>query len=210
MKRRRFFKTLAAVPAGSALLAQQPAPTQSTTTQSGPGVPLNTAVGTQPPGRAASEDLPKLEPTVADGAADALPRFFSGAQFAALQKLSDLIMPAMSGSPGALAAGAPEFLDFLIGDSDSDRQRIYRAGLDGLNTEAKKQFNKAFGELDTRQAGGLLSPLTQPWTFEEPADPVARFLRVAKIDIRTATLNSREAGAGRRFQGSGLYWYPLD
>lgn len=190
MKRRRFFKTLAVVPAGSALLAQQPA--------------------VQPPGRAVSEDLPKLEPTVPEGAADAMPRFFSGAQFAALQKVSDLIMPAMSGSPGALAAGAPEFLDFLIGDSDADRQRVYRAGLDGLNAESKKQFNKAFGDLDATQAAGLLTPLKQPWTYEEPGDPVARFLRVAKIDVRTATLNSREAGAGRRFQGSGLYWYPLD
>jgi len=210
MKRRRFFKTLAAVPAGSALLAQQPGTNQSTPNQSAPGVPLNPTRGTQPPGSAASQDLPKLEPTVPDGAADAMPRFFSALQFAALQKVSDLIMPAMSGSPGALAAGAAEFLDFLIGDSDADRQRVYRAGLDGLNAEAKKQFSKAFGDLDATQAAGLLAPLKQPWTFEEPAEPVARFLRVAKIDIRTATLNSREAGAGRRFQGSGLYWYPLD
>ncbi len=205
MKRRRFFKALAAVPAGSALLAQQPA-----VNQSAPGVPLNPTRGAQPPGNAAPEDLPKLEPTVPDDAADATQRFFSAPQFAALQKLSDLIMPAMSGSPGALAAGAPEFLDFLIGDSNADRQHIYRTGLDGLNAQAKKQFSKAFGDLDTTQAASLLTPLKQPWTYEEPADPVARLLRVAKIDIRTATLNSREAGSGRRFQGSGLYWYPLD
>jgi hypothetical protein len=205
MKRRRFFKTLAAVPAGSALLAQQPGANQSA-----PGVPLNPTRGTQPPGSAVSEDLPKLEPTVSDGAAEAMPRFFSAPQFAALQKMSDLIMPAMSGSPGALVAGAPEFLDFLIGDSDAGRQRVYRDGLDGLNAKAQNQFNKAFGDLEAAQAASLLTPLQQRWTYEEPADPVARFLRVAKVDIRTATLNSREAGAGRRFQGSGLYWYPLD
>jgi len=198
MKRRGFFKSLAAIPAGSALLAQQPA------------APLNPTQGIQPPARAADE-LPKLDTTVAEGGADAMPRFFTPAQFSALEKVSDVIMPAAgSNSPGALAAGAPEFLDFMIGDSGADRQHIYRAGLDGLNAQAKRQFNKAFSDLDATQAGTLLAPLRQPWTYEEPADPVARFLRAAKIDIRTATLNSREYGAGRRFAGTGQYWYPLD
>jgi len=205
MKRRGFFRTLAAVPAGTALLAQQPPANQSA-----PGVPLNPTQGVQPPRNANSDDIPKLQATVPDGAADAMPRFFTTPQFGALQKVSDLIMPAMTGSPGALAAGAPEFLDFLIGDSDAGHQRVYREGLDGLNTEAQKQFRKAFGDLDATQAAGLLTPLRQPWTFEEPSDPVARFLRVAKLDVRTATLNSREYGAGRRIAGSGLYWYPLD
>lgn len=205
MKRRRFFKTLAAVPAGSALLAQQPGANQSA-----PGVPVNPTRGVQPPPNANSDDIPKLEATVPDGAADAMPHFFTAPQFAALQKVSDLMMPAGAGSPGALACGAPDFLDFLIGDSAAERQRVYRAGLDGLNAQAAKQFNKSFGDLDATQAAALLTPLRQPWTYDEPADPVARFLRVAKLDIRTATLNSREAGAGRRFAGSGLYWYPLD
>jgi hypothetical protein len=44
---------------------------------------------------------------------------------------------------------------------------------------------------------------------------VARFLRQAKQDIRTATMNSRIYGARaakRRRSGAGIgqYWYPLD
>jgi hypothetical protein len=127
--------------------------------------------------------------------------------------VSDILMPAASGasgSPGALAAGAPEFLDFLIGESGRDRQAVYRNGLDALNAQAKKQFAKAFAELETPQAETLLAPLKQPWTYDEPADPAARFLRAAKADVRTATVNSRAAAGGRRFAGSGLYWYPLD
>jgi hypothetical protein len=155
-------------------------------------------------------DDTKLEISVPDGAADPLPRFFTAAQFGALRRLSDILAPAGSTSPGALAAETPEFLDFLIGKSAADRQNVYRAGLDGLNAQAKKQFNKAFADVDATQAETLMASLDKPWTFEEPSDPVARFLRAAKADVRTATGNSRAAGNGRRMSGSGLYWYPLD
>jgi len=62
----------------------------------------------------------------------------------------------------------------------------------------------------------LLAPLRAAWTYDPPADPFARFLREAKQDIRTATMNSREwvtaaaSAGGRRGGGVGLYWYPLD
>ena len=38
-------------------------------------------------------------------------------------------------------------------------------------------------------------PLRAPWTYDAPADPLARFLAAAKQDVRTATVNSREYNA---------------
>ena len=84
MKRRRFFQTLAAAPAVPALLGQR-----------------------------APDETPKLETSVPDIAADSIPRFFNPSQFAALQKLGDIVMPPINGAPGARDAGAPEFLDFI-------------------------------------------------------------------------------------------------
>jgi hypothetical protein len=194
MRRRGFVKALAAIPAAPALLAQQP------------------AVPARPP----SDELPVLTASVPDTAAEMVPRFFTPEQFSALRKVSDLLVPAMNGSVGALDAKAPEFLDFLIGESPADRQQVYRAGLDALNAQSKKRFQKTFAELDATQADNLLVPLRQPWTFDTPADPISNFLRVAKQDVRTATVNSREygsaapSGGGRRFGGGGVYWYPLD
>ncbi len=198
MRRRGFVKALAAIPAAPALFGQQPAPAP-------PATPV------RPP----SDELPILTPSTPDTAAEMIPRFFTAEQFSALRRLSDILMPAMNGAAGALDAKAPEFLDFLVGQSPADRQHIYVSGLDALNTQSKKRFGQTFAGLDAAQAESLLVSLRQPWTFGEPADPIANFLRVAKQDVRTATVNSHEYSAanssgGRRSNGGGLYWLPLD
>ena len=184
MKRRKFFQAVALAGSVPALVGQ----------------PQQTQAGT-----------PKLDTAVADDAAETLGHFFTAQQFAALQKLSNILQPAVNGTPGAIEAKAPEFLDFLIGESPADRKQLYREGLDAL---VKAGFNDA----DPAKASSILAPLRAPWTYEAPADPLARFLRTAKQDIRTATLNSREyntagaasGGGSRRFGAQGLYWVSFD
>jgi hypothetical protein len=197
MKRRRFIQTLAAAPAIA--------------------VPASLETNAQPQAGAPrpQEEAPKLETASLDVAGEMTPRFFSAHQFAALKKLSEILMPPLNGMPGALEAGAPAFLDFLIGKSPADRKQLYTAGLNALNAQATKRFGKAFAEVTEAQAAELLAPLRQPWTYEPPADPFARFLREAKQDVRTATMNSREyttasSSGGRRGGGVGQYWYPID
>lgn len=193
MKRRRFIQTVAAAPAIA--------------------IPA-TAPAAQPATQRPPAEAPKFELSPLDAVGDTTPRFFSAVQLATLRKLSDVLMPALNGMPGALEAGAPEFLDFLIGASAADRKQLYKNGLDTLQTQAQKKFGKAFADLNETQVGELLAPLKKPWTYEPPADPFARFLREVKADVRTATINSREystaGSAGRRGGGVGQYWYPID
>ncbi len=124
-------------------------------------------------------------------------------------------MPAAASTPGAIEAGAPAFLDFLIGASPAEAQQLYRDGLDRLEQRSRERFGGSFGALKIADADTLLAPLRERWQYEPPGDPVARFLRQAKQDIRTATMNSRPyiAQAARRRRsaaGIGQYWYPLD
>jgi hypothetical protein len=196
MKRRSFLQTVVAAPLVAA--------------------PVASAAPAPQPQAAPPQDAPKVEYTYTEAVAEAAPRFFAAPQFAALKKLSEIIMPPMNGAPGALEAQVPEFLDFLIGVSPADRQQLYTVGLDRLNAQAKKEFNKSFAEVDATQADKLLAPLRQPWTYDPPADPLARFLIAAKQDVRTATMNSREynnagaASGGRRAGGIGQYLYSMD
>jgi hypothetical protein len=136
-------------------------------------------------------------------------------QLAALVRLGELVVPPMAGRPGARDAGAAEFLGFLLGQSSPERQKLYRDGLDSLNSEARRTVGKAFSELSPAEAAPLLAPLRSEWSYKGPAHPVARFLCSAKDDLLEATRNSREwaetASRGRRGgQGAGYYWLPLD
>jgi len=198
MKRRRFIQTVASVSAVPSALAQQAAPPSAA------------------PSAAAA--LTDIRLSTSDTAAQATPQFFSKVQFAALRGLSDLLMPELDGLPGGLAAGAPEFLDFLIGVSPKARQTLYRDGLDALNLQAASRFGKPFGEVESSQADELLAPLLEPWSPEPPTDALTAFLQAVKTDVRRATMNSREhiqasarrRGRGSRRGGSGLYWYTIE
>jgi hypothetical protein len=214
MKRRRFLQAApvaaAFVPQQQSLSAQPPAPQQQQRPQGAP--PPQSQQVIQPPPGVANAPIVRLNTAMPDEAGTAVgPKFFSAAQFATLKTLCGILMPAgPNNTPGAIEAQVPEFLDFLLSQSPADRQHMYRAGLDGLKG------------LDSANAAKMLAPLKQTWTYDPPKDPVAKFLRQAKLDIRQATLNSREwaqaqassaAGGsrGRRAAtGTGLYWNTLD
>ena len=203
MKRRRFMQALAVAPAVPALAQQvRPAPPA-------------------PGGRGgrgsfgAEQGVTEFEVTQPDAVADPAARFFTSAQFGALKKLSEALMPSMGGNPGAIECEAPEFLDFLIGVSPADRQQLYRGGLDALNAKAKAKFSKSFAELDAKQVDAVIRPLlaATPWAWDLPKDPAMRFIASVRTDVVTATRNSPvwAEKAGARGGGAGqLKWLPID
>ena len=120
-----------------------------------------------------------------------------------MRKLGGLLQPPLKGRPGALDCGAPEFLDYLIGVSPADRQQLYKAGLDSLNAQAKKQYGKTFADLEASQADAILKPLLVviAWDEDLPKDPVKHFVAQAHRDFRTATVNSRDYAASAASSG---------
>jgi hypothetical protein len=162
-----------------------------------------------------AEEMPKLRETSADSVAQGRQRLLSADQFSAFRNLADLLVPRAADRPGALDAGAVEFLDFLLSQSAPDRQLRYKNGLDVLNSEARKRFGRPFAKLSASEARPLLEPLTRPWTYHAPKDPQERFLREAKEDLLQATANSQPfaeamAKRSRAAGGMGAYWLPLD
>ena len=160
-------------------------------------------------------ETPKLDTAVADSAAEALHPFFSADQFAALERLAEVLMPAAGDSPGAKDAGVAQFLDFLISASPAARQAQYRDGLDKLNAGARSRYGKTFAQLAPVEIDTLLASFGEAWIYAEPADSLAQFLRAAKMDVMHATMNSRQwsearAKRSRRASGLGMYWYPVE
>jgi hypothetical protein len=199
MKRRRMIQSVLGVSAASALphplIAQRSNPDSS-----------------HPP--APQDETPKLAASMPDTVGAAVPRFFDPLGFSALRRLGEILVPAHQNTPGAMEAEAAEFLDFLISQSPGDRQTLYRDGAARLNQEARSRYGKPFAQLSADATDAILAPLREPWTYQEPKDPFARFLRAAKADFLQATFNSRQWAAalsGRRgASGLNTYWFPIE
>lgn len=203
MKRRHAIQSLLSTPAAAGALR----------TTAALGVAAQAAAAPAP--SLGGPEFPMLDEIAPDAAGAGMRRFFSEPQLAALSHAADLIFPPVNGMPGALAADAPLFLDFLLSQSDATRQKLFREGAEKLNASAHARLSKPFASLNATEAAAILAPLKEPWTYNPPADPFAHFLRELKADVFRAVGNSRErAGkqsAGRR-GGAGLntFWHGLD
>ena len=93
------------------------------------------------------------------------PQFFTAAEYAAVERLTDIIIPA-DASPGAKEAGVAEFVDFMVAH-DAEAQYPFRMGLAWLNAHAEQKAGKRFTELSAEQQTSLLEPLG----FKEKARP---------------------------------------
>jgi hypothetical protein len=202
MKRRRFIQAIAASPPTARLFAQR-----GSGQAGGPGP----AVGQVP---VDGQSAPTLQTTFSEAAATPIPSFFTPDQFAALRRLSDLFLPSINGNPGALEAGAPEFLDFYTSVSGPTRQRFYKDGLDDLNTQARSKFRKPFADLSQQEADSIVKPMFIPRGPLQALLDLGPFVNRAYQDIRTVTVNSpawaaSAATAGRRMPAP-LYWKKVD
>ena len=204
MRRREFVRAMVSAAAAPKLLLgqqQNPAPP--------PPAPVPWTAGLT-----SATPVPTTE--TAEAVAEGALRFFTPAQMATLTRLSDLLLPPIGSKPGAVGAGVPAFLDFLVGSSQDDRKQMYQGGLDWLDGESKKKYSKPFAQLDATQADGVLKPWLRTWMSDHPPlEKHADFVNVAHADIRAATVNSKPwsdapaEGAQERTQVA-LYWYPIE
>ncbi len=206
MQRRRFLWGMLGVGVAPRLLGQTQNPTAP------PPAPVPWTLGLN-----AKTPLPHT--ATVDAVADGDLVFFSAEQMATLRRLSDLLMPPLGDEPGALAAQAPAFLDFLTGNSPQARKDLYTHGLDWLNAASRKAYNLPFAQTGDAQADALVRPWMRTWmTDHPPTEPHADFVNIAHADIRTATLDSKpwidahaaHGRAGGEAPSAGLYWSPID
>ncbi len=215
MQRRDFVRgMLAASVAAKSAIAQQP------TVPLKPKMPkpVAKAPGPVPWMRGLMDVKPlPISSLVADEVAETNASFFTATQLATLRHLGDILQPPYNGYPSSSEAAAPEFLDFLIGVSPADTQKMYQSGLDRLESEAQQNFQKPFAEIDATQADKLIRPWLRAWTGEHPpTEPYELFISFVHSDVRDATINSQPWSRGgsqsRQSQvpNVDLYWYPID
>jgi len=106
------------------------------------------------------------------------PTFFTPAEYATLSRLTDIIIPPTS-TPGASAAGVPEYIDRVV-SLNAEHQPLMRAGLAWLERQAKDRFSRDFLSLDEAQHVAILQPLSDEVDRQQREAQRGRFRTDAK------------------------------
>jgi Gluconate 2-dehydrogenase subunit 3 len=205
MLRRDFVRTVISVSLAPKLLLSQ----QRATDAPPPPAPVPWTLGLNP-------KTPLPVTAVDDEIAETEGSFFTQAQMGTFARLCNVLLPPIGNRPGAVQAGTPLFLDFLIGSSPEPRRRVYTSGLDWLEGESQRQYKVPFARLSDAQADALLKPWLRTWmTDHPPTEHHADFINIAREDIRTATVNSKvwsdaAPAAEEDWVTGGLYWSPIE
>jgi hypothetical protein len=82
---------------------------------------------------------------------------FTQEDIAYLDEIADTILPTTAASPGAKAAQVGAFMNVMYTDCyDAKDQKTFREGMDKVNEEARKDFDKNFMQLSPEQRTQLL------------------------------------------------------
>lgn len=125
------------------------------------------------------------------------PLFFSKQQYALVSRIADMIIPE-DGSPGALAAGVPEFVDFMVANraainpereirctqdaiEEGDRvQNRFILGLGWIDARSYLEFGRGFLDSTPQQQSALLEELAYKAKFKPGTEDGRAFFDVIR------------------------------
>jgi hypothetical protein len=106
------------------------------------------------------------------------PHFFSPAEYATIERLTEMIIPS-DGSPGAKEAGVAEFIDFMVW-SDPSVQYPWRLGLTWLDAHARRIAGNTFREITPQEQTDLLDHLAYKQKFRDGEEDGRQFFKLAR------------------------------
>jgi hypothetical protein len=123
-------------------------------------------------------------------------------EYATLRRLTDLIIPADEKSKGAVAAGAPEFIDFLCSRNE-EIKAIYTGGLAWMDAEMKRRHGATFVKAEPAQQTALLDLIAYRKNASPELYAGIRFFEWARNMVADAFYTSRVGMADLGFMGNG-------
>jgi len=112
-------------------------------------------------------------------AATVVPKFFTAPEFALVDELAELIIPADAQSPGARVAGVATYIDFRLAESlDTDQQAKWHSGLAAVETLSQELHGKAFLQGTPEQRLAVLTKMAAG--EKDPKTPAEHFFQQLK------------------------------
>jgi len=106
-------------------------------------------------------------------------RFFTSAQDALFDRLTEMIIPADDHSPGAHEAKVSRFIDNIVGHSSTEIRRGWTAGLELVDAEARRRFGSSFLQCALPQQDQILEAMAA--AEPEPKMPLEHFFARLKL-----------------------------
>ena len=123
------------------------------------------------------------------GAAGSKFAFFTRAQHATVDALSERLIPADDHSPGARAAKVADFIDLLVSESPADLKTAWTEGLTALDQASTERFKAPFVKATAEQQIALLTDISR--NELDPKTPLEVFFREAKSRTITGYYTSK-------------------
>jgi AraC family transcriptional regulator, regulatory protein of adaptative response / DNA-3-methyladenine glycosylase II len=131
------------------------------------------------------------------------PQFFSLREYATLERLTDMIIPA-DGTPGAKEAGVAEFIDFMVAHDESV-QYPFRLGLTWLDAESERLDGKRFLDLAPEKQIEMLEHLAYHDHYREGEGDGRAFFKLVRRYTVMGYYTSRIGLHGLNYPGLKLY-----
>lgn len=87
------------------------------------------------------------------------PEFLTSGEFALLDALTEIILPADDHSPGARAAMVARYIDVVVADGGEALQHRWRSGLTALSELAQEHCGDRFEECSAGEQDGIVAAL---------------------------------------------------
>ncbi|HSB08180.1 MAG TPA: gluconate 2-dehydrogenase subunit 3 family protein [Blastocatellia bacterium] len=118
------------------------------------------------------------------------PLFFTKEEFALVDELTELIIPADDHSPGARAARVASYIDFRLSETFEEQpKQIWRDGLKLIEQISREMHGKSFLDSSVEQRLGLLTRISQNET--RPSKPEESFFKELKSRTARAYYTSK-------------------
>ncbi|HMV46522.1 MAG TPA: gluconate 2-dehydrogenase subunit 3 family protein [Blastocatellia bacterium] len=134
--------------------------------------------------------LPQAKPRTAARAQTKLPKFFTAAELALVDELSELIIPTDDHSPGARAAKCAEFIDGRLAElPDAETKQQWREGLASINRLSTEMHKLSFLKASAEQRIALLTRIAA--NERDPKTPEEKFFVELKTRVAHAYYTSK-------------------
>ena len=139
---------------------------------------------------AVATTLVGLDAAALTKAQDKAPLFFTKEEFALVDELTELIIPADDHSPGARAAQVAGYIDFRLSESFEEQSKIiWRDGLKLIEQISQDMHGKRFLESSPEQRIALLTRISQ--NEMKPIKPEEIFFKELKSRTARAYYSSK-------------------